>query len=859
MSSNSKILPLQDIEDPNYDAVFEPTHMTGELPIMSWTLGSLKSFGNTSMLDLQWALVSIGHESLRMAHKVNDFHTNGFHDRLRVTSVSDSKVPNGGRLFLATTRGGVSAVGISSKSSVKLASSKGYQSLSIVQLDHVENGDCGSWVVDHDNGLIGMLVASCDSAREAYILPAPEIFAEITNVSKESVALPSLEASSESKRPSKRKPIIELPYNQPALKNLRIEHLYIPLKRNEIRILTVFPGIYGSLIECDLSVRNLGDPGEYEALSYAWETWEPSSSVLFHGQHFKVTPSLASALQALRYVSKLRYLWVDAICINQEDLVERNIQVPLMANIMESAKHVCIWLGEEDEDSHLAFSPYHRVLEFHDIQRLISDDLMLRQSIALSGLAQRRWFHRRWCLQDVCKAKEATLYCGTHTMAWTTFADVITLICAQSNQSEDFSLHFTQRGWRKKRNPSLDLMYLGRLIEVVNNVFRKTGDGQIPQPIFSLEDLVTNVVWLNVSIPHDSVYSLLWLAKGVNKRRRFQHFLGFKTVEPTGLSPSVLQAIKTFRKPLDDRSEKFGILIDYSKDFAGVCQDFVRMAVHDSNSLDIVCRPWAPMVAGLPSWVSTVSEASMGFQMDGQFVRINANGLVSSSGPGRSKPYEASGPSHPTFEFDSCKLYVKGFILDEVYSKKAQALMGNIPPGWMESLGWIDTSTLPPENIWRLLVADRDCNGRFPPSYYRLACRQAFQRTKPDSIFNLSQRFQQVAPDQGLNVSEQLALSTALEHEFLLRVQSIVWNRRLILTQEHSFIGLAPGETQKGDVVAILYGCSVPVILRQISDTKNQEVEYKMIGECYIDGMMDGQALDLKDEKGLFEETLVIV
>lgn len=223
---------------------------------------------------------------------------------------------------------------------------------------------------------------------------------------------------------------------------------------------------------------------------------------------------------------------------------------------------------------------------------------------------------------------------------------------------------------------------------------------------------------------------------------------------------------------------------------------------------------------------------------------MNANGLVSSSGPGKSKLYEASGPSHPTFEFDSCKLYVKGFIIDKVNAKKAQAWMGNIPPGWMESLGWIDTSTLPPENIWRLLVADRDCNGRFPPSYYRLACRQAFQ---------------QAVPDQGLNVSQQLARSTALEHEFLLRVQSIVWNRRLILTQEHSFMGLAPGEIKKGDVVAILYGCSVPVMLRQISDTKNQEVKYKMIGECYIDGMMDGQALDLKDEKGLFEETLVIV
>lgn len=814
---------------------------------MSWTLGSLKTFDNTPVFDYHWALISIDHESLSKARRVNHFHADGYDERLRITSISDATISDGSILLLATTRGGVSATGISSKSSIKFTSSNGYHSLGTVQLDCAVEGDCGSWVMDTNEALLGMLVASCDNAHEAYILPASEIFAEITKVSGKSVALPSG---------------ISNRLTQSTFVKHETGYRYNSLRTKEIRVLTVSPGKPGTPIECYLSVRNLGDPGEYEAVSYAWETWDRSSSVELHHHSMNVTPSLASALESLRYDEKPRTLWVDAICINQDDAEETNTQVTLMADIIERATEVCIWLGEENEDSHWAFSSCLHVLGIHNLHQVKSDESMLRQAIALSTLAERSWFHRRWVIQDVCRAKKATLYCGNYTMTWATFADVITLLNAYEQQSQSFSDCLMQTEWRGLRDPVRDLHYLGAFIQITQNMFRRTENGPILDSVFSLEALVSDLFFLNITIPHDSIYSLLSLAKDAYRPRSSPLSSlspKLKAREYPNVSPTVLKAISAFRKPLESRRNKLTIEVDYSKPFVEVCKDFIYMAIHGSKSLDVICRPWAPAVASLPSWVASVSKASRTTQMNRELVRINADALVSGNGRGDSRAYQASGPSHPTFHFTAQTLCVKGFILDRVYAKQSPALMGNIPPGWMRFLGWTDTSTPAPENVWRTLVAGSDLNGDIPPLYYGQACTQAFQQIKLGHGFNLSQRFRQMTPDLGLNVSQQLAGSTALVRDFLDRVQSVVWGRRLIKTEEHGFDGLAPGETREEDVVAILYGCSVPVILRLVSDPESREVVFELIGECYIDRMMDGQALDIKESMGTKTKTFMIV
>jgi hypothetical protein len=83
---------------------------------------------------------------------------------------------------------------------------------------------------------------------------------------------------------------------------------------------------------------------------------------------------------------------------------------------------------------------------------------------------------------------------------------------------------------------------------------------------------------------------------------------------------------------------------------------------------------------------------------------------------------------------------------------------------------------------------------------------------------------------------------------YLKRVQAIVWNRRFFeckmsTAPYRTLYGLCPRDTQVSDLVCILYGCSVPVVLRKAYS--GIEGAFELVGECYVHGMMDGEALEL--------------
>ncbi|KAH6685701.1 heterokaryon incompatibility protein-domain-containing protein [Plectosphaerella plurivora] len=96
----------------------------------------------------------------------------------------------------------------------------------------------------------------------------------------------------------------------------------------------------------------------YNALSYAW-THDTSATVMINGHPFNISSDLHQCLQAMsKHVAKgaLSFLWVDAICINQADDVERAAQVAIMSQIYRGCRECLVWLGPEQDDSHLVFA-----------------------------------------------------------------------------------------------------------------------------------------------------------------------------------------------------------------------------------------------------------------------------------------------------------------------------------------------------------------------------------------------------------------------------------------------------------------------------------------------------------------------
>lgn len=103
---------------------------------------------------------------------------------------------------------------------------------------------------------------------------------------------------------------------------------------------------------------------------------------------------------------------------------------------------------------------------------------------------------------------------------------------------------------------------------------------------------------------------------------------------------------------------------------------------------------------------------------------------------------------------------------------------------------------------------------------------------------------QQKSPNGDVNTNKIIRseVEAPLVVDFLRRVQSVVWNRKFLVSETEDLIGLAPMAAQVGDSICILYGCSVPVVLRQ-----QGEGSWAFIGECYFHGMMDGEAIEMNE------------
>ncbi|KAK5940581.1 hypothetical protein PMZ80_006998 [Knufia obscura] len=105
------------------------------------------------------------------------------------------------------------------------------------------------------------------------------------------------------------------------------------------------------------------DKYAYEALSYAWGDSQERRTVYLDGCLLYITVNLDAALRHLRYTSRNRRLWVDALCINQSDDREKSLQVAVMRHIYAKAYRVLVWLGAGDGDTDAAMDLFASVVE----------------------------------------------------------------------------------------------------------------------------------------------------------------------------------------------------------------------------------------------------------------------------------------------------------------------------------------------------------------------------------------------------------------------------------------------------------------------------------------------------------------
>lgn len=175
----------------------------------------------------------------------------------------------------------------------------------------------------------------------------------------------------------------------------------------EIRLVVVQPGEIRESIRCEIIHVNLEDDPEYAAVSYTWadEDGDDAKSrriYCLNGTSIPVTVNCEAALRRLRVPGLKRRLWIDAICINQNNIFERNHQVGLMDRIYSKASKVCICIHDPRSNHQLAMSWLKGTTDPPD-----EDEMLLASVKALLSL---RWFSRVWVIQEVALSNAAFLF-----------------------------------------------------------------------------------------------------------------------------------------------------------------------------------------------------------------------------------------------------------------------------------------------------------------------------------------------------------------------------------------------------------------------------------------------------------------
>jgi hypothetical protein len=191
---------------------------------------------------------------------------------------------------------------------------------------------------------------------------------------------------------------------------------------------------------------------QYQALSYTWG--EPVFTETLHvlngaetAGDINITENLHSALQNLREPDKILVLWVDAVCIDQSNIPERNSQVSNIPQTYSEASAVLIWLGTDSlqKDGQLCldfFSQLARhissgpgLIERPDqgswrrrfkINQMVTTFLDSTKPRVIASFLARPWFRRRWIIQEVVLARDVSIHCGASSIPWTTFELALT-------------------------------------------------------------------------------------------------------------------------------------------------------------------------------------------------------------------------------------------------------------------------------------------------------------------------------------------------------------------------------------------------------------------------------------------------
>jgi hypothetical protein len=646
-----------------------------------------------------------------------------------------------------------------------------------------------------------------------------------------------------------------------------------PLKTSSsIRLLDLGLGEHDSNIIMSIDTYSLSDPPQYAAFSYTWGdplaypyvAKRPSIYVWINSKPFLVTPNLYDALNhwrgwKLEIGTAKTLLWVDAICINQEDLLERNHQVGLMGKIYSKATLIVAWVGTSDEDTWTAFKLISRlkpIVELWKSEKFEfkyshnSDELFEKTGVskvtrkeweALISFFERQYFNRAWIVQEIVLAKAALLMLGHNFIQCSDLME-LSLMMASSKW-----IPILERYARPSLNVGRPVLTLGApaVYNYVQTLCKQYGPGERGQSQDStthsdtwkfyslLERLLDETRHFRATDPRDKVFAVLSIVSHVFE----------KTYSTTDLL-----------RP-DYRLPARKVFIDVTLEIAIRKGSASVLSLNDHDSKQI---------PDLPSWVPDYSTSN-----------IQALAYICDA-----RLYHA---------FDMTSRSPRLTIVDDEFLLCAMGWGAiaeiELPADRFALQGKMDLSLLLPEiyvngqtrseALWRTLVADTDgeqcpapeAMGKSFRQYVLLAVATRMREIlevwdgselevrdftsliqlnnnnveRPDpwlprgeeveSFCDLLQTMRQRSQE-----NERLLTELGQAAHLYAAAIDVIGRGRHLFKTSGNLLGLAPASAKRGDTIWFFPSSTVPFVLRHCGGK-----QYKLIGEAYLHGYMHGE------------------
>ncbi|KAH8903333.1 HET-domain-containing protein [Coniochaeta sp. PMI_546] len=635
--------------------------------------------------------------------------------------------------------------------------------------------------------------------------------------------------------------------------------IYRPLDahRHEIRLLKVLPesdGGFNSSIECTLLYSYIDSVQPYEALTYFWGDKSDLRLITLNSHPVSITANLELALRHLRLPSDPRILWVDALCINQDDIAERSHQVSLMRDVYQHCTRDVAWLGPLSDSKEFAPSylsdkdapqikyvdhvragielmKHMRLRDLDDaslegnpgLDRMVRGEehheLQYRQVDSLRAIFGRpKIWSRVWVMQELSCASEVTLVWAREELDWSVVSAFL------DNKAYADAFH-------------------------------------MPQSHGSSSPITLGVMTAVIAIEHQRII--------------------MREIEESGYHASLLDVLARFKNvhSTDPRDRVFGLLglvteqhdirVDYGKSVGDVFAEVAVCLINSLGNLDIICQnPWAKdkQTAGLASWVPDFAdeEYSNRDARTGFARMLFAQRSIFTAG--RAK---CDVPVKVQVKDGKWKIRAKGAVigrLGRVLHEECHDDMSNennnsswsmhVARRWM--LLYFSTELLDaPEDsrkleaFWRTLVMD--C-GAYP---IRRLSDQLIEENWPDWDFYL--RYDGPMDPKEAKEEDRERLE---ESWWKYSTGRQMWNRNrdewtFCLSDDGMYLMVRRG-AREGDLVTVLDGGKVPVILREIPSEDGQEKEYVVVCAAYVHGFMDGKAVEMCEAGKLTEQEFLI-